>query len=89
MAPHTTMTDVPDVLHGVRTVELTNTRVVVDGLDISHLVVAAQLELTPGWATLRLEAIPDEILYVGEADVSGVPLDGIARLRTRLAKDEA
>ena len=68
-----------------RSVELTNNRVVVDGRDISNLVVAAQLDLhAGGHPILRLEAVPDKVLFVGVADVSGVPLDGIARLRTRL-----
>ena len=71
-------------MRNLRHVELTNTRVVVDGHDISDMVVAAQLEVrATHHPILTLEAIPDEILFAGEAEVSGVPLDGIARLRAR------
>ena len=68
----------------LRLVELTNNRLVIDGQDISHLVVAARVDVRhDSFPILRLECVPDEVLFTGMAVVDGVPLDGIARLRAR------
>ena len=70
-----------------RRVVLTNDSVVIDGRDISHMVTGLQLTMS-GMAlpVLELETVSDEILYSGIAVVSGVPLNGIARLRQRLGQ---
>ena len=74
-------------MRNLRQVELTNNRVVVDGQDISHMVTAASIELRVGHhPILTLETLPDEILFVGEAETDGVPPDGIARLRERISR---
>ena len=72
----------------MRRVELSPNGVVIDGRDISNLVVAARVEISHNsFPVVQLDVLPDEFLFVGEAVVEGVPLDGIARLRRRFAGD--
>ncbi len=74
-------------LPDTRQVTVTNDSVVVDGRDISNLVVSAQLTVEAGAVTvLELDMIPDAVLYSGPVVVPEVPLDGIARLRKRLSR---
>ncbi len=69
-----------------RTVELTDHSVVIDGRDVSSLVTGTQLTITRQAPILDLQLVPDAVLYSGSAEVSGVPLDGIERLRRRLGR---
>ena len=70
----------------IRSVELTDNSVVIDGRDISNLVTGVDLHIRADqpWPYLSIDMAPDAILYSGPAEVAGVPLDGIARLRERL-----
>ena len=71
-----------------RQVTVTNDSVVVDGRDISNMVTEAVVYVTAdGYPpVLRLEMVPDELLYSGLTVVPEVPLDGIERLRKRLGR---
>ncbi len=70
----------------IRSTGLTST-LVVDGQDISNLCTSVDLHIDPtNVPTVTIHAVPDAVLYSGPADVSGVPLDGIERLRQRLGR---
>lgn len=71
------------------TVEITNRSVIIDSRDVSNMVSGVQFSLTPDdFPVLKLEIAVDEILYSGSAVVPKVPLDGIERLRHRLARHQ-
>ncbi len=57
----------------IRTVELTDHSVVIDGRDVSNLVTGAQLTISAhdAWPVLDLTMLPDVVLYYGRAEVPG------------------
>ncbi len=71
-----------------RQVTVTNHSVVVDGRDVSDMVTAVDINVrADGYPPqVVITALPDAILYSGSAMVTGVPLDGIERLRRRLGR---
>ncbi len=74
------------ILPDLRSVTVTNHSVVVDGRDISHMVTAVDIRVSPGATVLELEIVPDTVLYSGLAMVAEVPLDVIEPLRKRLGR---
>ena len=77
----------PPSLPDPRQVTVTNHSVIVDGRDISDMVTAVDIRVTPeAFPVLNLQIAPDHILYSGRAMVPEVPLDGIERLRRRLGQ---
>jgi hypothetical protein len=66
----------------IRTVELTNDSVVIDGRDVSHLVTGVDLRLEPGLCTFMPSPTPSPT--PGLPKSPGCRWTGIERLRQRL-----